>query len=369
MTKSVSRKTVSLLLAFVMVFGVLLMPNITEAKDADIDKTEEGSYIKLETKTNDKNKKEKSKDYIRITTIPDENNEGYKNVVRGNIFLTYPEDTKADLTAVPVTLTAQKEFGFTLNGKTVEAGDSDDFTLDLTKENIAELNIPEGYKDEDKKEYEEGSYVITGAKEGEKITITTEINVDNPKNWLTGDYEEISGFPVPDPKDPENSKDVDYVQNAITGFDSGKLIDIFNVDVGTTAMDVLAMFGEKNDMDITGISQGYISYMGRNGYNQIGEFDINSYSGWMYTVDEGEGKYFPNVGASAKTFDRDTKMIWHFTMAYGQDIDAPWGEPGGDPGMPYSISAHNLYRTQKNLTIGDIVSQWANSNRPVESIK
>lgn len=359
MTKSVSRKTVSLLLAFVMVFGVLLMPNITEAREDDsqpakISYLEKDSYIKANASGTD------GKDYVTITTIPKKNDKGYKNVVRGNIFLTYPKDTQADLTAVSVTLTAQKEFGFTLNGKTVEAGDSDDFTLDLTKENIAILDVSSN------PDFEEGSYVITGAKKGESIDVKTSISVKYPKQWLKGEYEEIPGFPV---THPDDNDDAERVREAVKGFDKLQEVTI-PVAKGTSAMKVLETYGEMFNMNITGISQGYISEMGVGEYPQIGEFDINSYSGWMYTVDENdEGWYFPNVGASAKALTKNTKMVWHFTMAYGQDIGAPWGEPGGDPGMPSSISAHNLYRIQKKLTIGDIVSQWANSNRPVESIK
>lgn len=353
MTKSVSRKTVSLLLAFVMVFGVLLMPNITEAKEEDsqpakISYLEKDSYIRAEALGI------YDKDYVTITTIPKENDEGYKNVVRGNIFLTYPKDTQADLTAVPVTLTAQKEFGFTLNGVKVNPGDSKQFILDLTKKNIATLDVSSDLN------FEEGSYVITGAKAGETIEVEASISVKYPKLWLEGKYNQ-PGYPA---EPPATNPDTQKVIDAVEGFD--KLSPVkYTVKKGTTAMDVLEQYGIECNMNITGISQGYISYMGVNPHQQIGEFDINSYSGWMYTVDENnEGWYFPNVGASAKTLTKNTKMVWHFTMAYGQDIGAPWGEPGGDPGMPYSISAHNLYRTQKNLTIGDIVSQWANSNRP-----
>ncbi|GEM_PF-479547 len=50
----------------------------------------------------------------------------------------------------------------------------------------------------------------------------------------------------------------------------------------------------------------------------------------MYTVDEGLGPYLPNVGASSKTLTKNTTMVWHFTMAYGADVDAPWASPDGE---------------------------------------
>ena len=81
----------------------------------------------------------------------------------------------------------------------------------------------------------------------------------------------------------------------------------------------------------------------------------------MYTVDEGSGWYFPNVGASSKTFTKNTTMIWHFTMAYGADVGAPWGAPTGTTGMPASINI------DRDLIpdIGSIVPQWANSGRHI----
>ncbi len=324
-----------------MVFSVLIIPNFAEAADAIIDKTETGSYIKAEVTG------AAGKDYVTITTI---GQAGYGNVTRGNVFLTFPAGT--DLTDVDVTLTAQKEFGFTLGSVTVNPGESALFpSLNLTQENTATLDVS---SDPD---FDEGSYVITGGIAGEEVTVITEINVDNPRDWLEGTYEIPDGYTIPDPEDYPDTADI---QDAIDGFDSDTLIDIYNVPVGTTAMDVLALFGEKHNMNITGIPQGYISYMGRNGYNQIGEFDINFYSGWMYTVDEGDGWYFPNVGASAKTFNRDTEMIWHFTMAYGADIGAPWGEPDGEPGIPDGLSS---------LSTEGIVPQWAESGRTAEEVK
>jgi len=343
MTKNLSKKVMLLLLAFVMAFGMLITPNIAEAADADINKTEVGSYIKAQaTGVSDK-------DYVTITTL---GGGTYGKVVRGNIFLTYPQGT--NLTAVPVTFTAQKGFGFTLAGITVNPGESVVIPLNLTQENIATLNVSS--------DYDEGTYVITGAEAGEKITVTMEINVDNPRNWLNGTYTAPQGYTAPDLGSYSGTADI---QNAIGGFDGGNLIDIYNVDAGTSAMDILKRFGQGNDMNITGIPQGYISYMGRNSYKQIGEFDINNYSGWMYTVDEGDGWYFPNVGASAKSLTKDTEMIWHFTMAYGADIGAPWGAPNGDPGMPLFRSMNRLNR----LTIGDIVPQWSNSGRQLEAVK
>ena len=346
MNKVISKK-VSLLVVFMMVLSVIVMPNFAEAAQHDpiISKTEAGSYIKaVATGSSDVG-------YVTITTFGGFNEhtgKNYDNVVRGNILITFPTGT--NFSNVSVDLTAQNGFEIILNNTPVTSGT---VQLDLTKNNEIELDVSSN------PDFIEGSYVITGAIEGEMITVTTEINVDNPRDWLNGDYDVPQGYSAPTPGEYPYTADI---ENAIDGFDNGEtLIFAYNVPVGTTAMDVLRNFDIYHNMDITGLDYGYISYMGRNGYNQIGEFDINYYSGWMYTVDEGLGPYLPNVGASAKILTEDTEMIWHFTMAYGADIDAPWGAPDGTPGMPGTFSLSG--------DIGSIVPQWANSGRQLEAIK
>ena len=317
MIKSLSKK-VAWLLVFMMVFNVIMIPNFAEATDAYIGKTESESYIKVVASG------ASDIEYMTITTyggVNEHTNEEYDNVIRGNILIIFPENT--DLSEVDVNLTAQKGFGFTLDNTTVSSGNSANFTLDLTQNNIATLDVS---SDPD---FIEGSYVIKGAIEDETITVITQINVNNPEKWLKEEYIVPPGYSAPTPSTYPYTADI---QDAIDGFKDGVLIDTYIVDVGTTAMDVLEQFGMDHDMDITGIPYGYISYIGRDGYNQIGEFDINYYSGWMYTIDEGLGWYFPNVGASAKKLTCDTSMIWHFTMAYGADIGAPWAGPDGTPG-------------------------------------
>ncbi|GEM_PF-7038769 len=342
MIKNLSKK-VSWLLVFMMVFSILVIPNTAEAS-ATIDNTKAGSYIQA-TATG-----LSAESYIRVTTPGGTNpytGIAYKAVVRGNILLTFPVGT--NLASVPVTLYANG-YNFTLNGVTVMNGNSASFTLDLTKENTATLDVPTAT-------YESGTYVITGAKAGDTIQVTTSINVSNPQSWLAGTYNQ-PGYPATPPAtNPSTAK----VTNALTGFATLTPVT-FTVPKGTTAMKVLDDYGKSFNMNITGISSGYISKMGVKPYQQIGEFDINSYSGWMYTVDEGSGWYFPNVGASAKTLTNNTTMIWHFTMAYGADVGAPWGAPAGTPGMPASFNMDRALISD----IGSIVPQWANSERQIK---
>lgn len=350
MTKKINVKTLSFLLAFVMLFGVLLTPGLVKAQDADISTLKADSYIAATAggivADGDK--------YVTITTFGGTDpNTGivHGNVVRGNIYLTYPNNTSVNLTAASVNLTAQKNFGFTLNGVTVAPGGNHTFTLDLTQSNVATLDVSP-----DSGNYEEGSYVITGGKVGDTVKVATSISVEKVKDWIESQKNVV-------PKPTDYAKAV----GAVAGFDTIGEVDIY-INKNETAMDALEKYGNMAGVNITGIPQGYISEMGVNNHNTLAAFDINSYSGWMYTVDEGAGWYFPNVGASGKTFTNDATMIWHFTLAYGSDIGAPWGDPGGNPGMPFSAPVERLMRSEA-MSIADLIPQWANSGRVLEEIK
>lgn len=359
----------SLLLAVVMVLSIVAAPmSVLAAKDSppipEINSTKkEDSYIQTTKDIEGATEK-----YYTMQT-PSGKSEAtkvdYKSVIRGNIFLEFSGNQ--DLTAQNITLES-KEFGFTLNGKTVKPGKPTEFILDLTKRNIITLNIPtnqDEYGNYDSNE--EHTYVIQGAKAGEMIEVEAKIDVSNPAAWLDGSYKIPDGYNI-DPA--EVHSDYDKVQSAVTGLEQ-VVTTRFSVPKGTTAMGVLGMLGEKNKMNITGMEKNYVSFMGKKGYEQLGEFDINSYSGWMYTLNESnKGQYMPNVGAGSKTLTEDTEMVWHFTMAYGADIpNAPWGEPDGEPGMPGTRSKRSITEYfEAPKTLGELVPQWADSARADEII-
>lgn len=365
MTKKINLKPISFLLAFVMLFAFVATPlsvfadPVPEVEPKVSDKKED-SYITVErVPYTTQPVTEKYQTTRTGSGINKKTGEKYRSVIRGDIFLEYDKSVDLEDTFM-VELKANKEFGFTIKtGQgpiTVNPGKSKLIPLEKNeKGQIHEitLNIPKGLEDR----YEEGTYTIKLVHPGEMIELKMKIDVSNPKKWLAGTYNQ-PGYPVPN---PEGDKDQAKVKSAVAGFDTLPTKPVkFTVPVGTSAMDVLKQYAQDFKLNVTGMENNYISRMGVKNYEQIGEFNINNYSGWMYTVNDGDGEYFPNVGAATKTFTKGAEITWHFTMAYGADINANWGSPGGDPGMPTALRA---YRLRKPMTLGDLVPQWKDAER------
>lgn len=358
------KKLLSFSLALMMVLSVICLPIQAFAREGGSYTTHapNESYIRVIDGPVEKPLTDPI--YTTITTFGGTNGKTgktYKGVVRGNIYLEVKDSSQ--LTNAKVTLKGQRGCGFTLNGTPVPAGKKHTFNLDLTKSNIIKVNFSE-----EEKNIEEGTYVISGGVKGENVTIHVGVNVDNPKAWLDGTYVPKMGTIKPAKEHPDEAK----VRNAVEGFSKVGETPI-TVPKGTAATEVFRKFGEINHVTMEGLDQGYIRRINKEGFQAIGEFDINHYSGWMYTVNysprDPQGNvnesqwFFPNVGVAGFTFNQDATMRWNFTMAYGKDINAGWGAPnGGD--MPTSLRAYRV-----TPSIADLVPQWANSGRSLDLVK
>lgn len=358
------KKLLSFSLALMMVLSVICLPIQAFAREGGSYTTHapNESYIRVIDGPVEKPLTDPI--YTTITTFGGKNiktGKTYKGVVRGNIYLEVKDSSQ--LTNAQVTLKGQRGCGFKLNGTTVPAGEKHTFNLDLTKSNIIKVNFSE-----EEKNIEEGTYVISGGLKGENVTIHVGVNVDNPKAWLAGTYVPKMGTIKPAKEHPDEAK----VKNAVEGFSKVGETPI-TVPKGTAATEVFRKFGEINHVTMEGLDQGYIRRINKEGFQAIGEFDINRYSGWMYTVnysprdpqgnvDESQW-FFPNVGVAGFSFNQDATMRWNFTMAYGQDIDAGWGSPEGGS-MPYAVRSYRFAPS-----IEDLVPQWANSGRVLTQAK
>lgn len=344
------KKLLSFSLALMMILSVICLPIQAFAREEQGVETKygvENSYIKATIKGNGF----KAPKYVTVTTNPKEKSK-YKKVVRGDIFV--PTQAGTNITSVKVTLKAQKEFGFTLNGVKVNPGQERNFDLNLTKANAIKLNIPAGHAT-----FEEGSYTISAGDPNQNITVKVGIDVSNPRAWLKGEYKDpMGGTKAPS----ENASTEKKVKDALKGLE-GLGVTPITVTKGTTATEVFRKFGEISKVTMDGLDNGYVSAINGEGHKPLAAFDINSYSGWMYTINDGQGWYMPNVGIDGHTFNKNAEMRWNFTMAYGQDIDAGWGAPnGGD--MPTSLRAYRV-----NPSIADLVPQWENSGRSLDLVK
>lgn len=369
MTKKIKFSSASFLLAFVMLFAFVAIPlsvfadPLPEVEPMVSDKKED-SYITVETVSHTTQPVTEKYQTTRTRSGWSKVTQYHKSVIRGDIFLEYDKSVDLEDTFM-VELKANKEFGFTINTAigpvTVNPGKSKLIPLEKNEKGQVHeitLNIPDRFKDR----YEEGTYTIKLVHPGKMVTLKMKVDVSNPKKWLAGTYNQ-PGYPVPDPQGHEHQE---KVTSAVAGFDTLPTDFIeYTVPAGTSAMDVLKQHAERYKLNVTGMEKNYVRKMGVKDYKQIGEFDINNYSGWMYTVNDSNPLdesqwYFPNVGAATKTFTKDASITWHFTMAYGADINASWGSPGGDSGMPTALRA---YRLRKPMTLGDLVPQWKDAER------
>lgn len=104
-------------------------------------------------------------------------------------------------------------------------------------------------------------------------------------------------------------------------FKEDSYVDI-TVDAGSSVMDALQVYLDKNGLVGVGLESNYVSSMG-DGSNMVGEFDCGYGSGWMYTVrntiNDTESP-LPNMGACYWPVSGGEYIDWYYTCAYGDDF-------------------------------------------------
>lgn len=242
-------------------------------------------------------------------------------------------------------------------------------------------NIPINWNDDEKTSYT--TDLVIG-----KNNINIEVNYSNTK--INKNYVIMK----------EEAEDGDVIGNIIFSMDAftiglGYIVEPIKVDLikGERASELLVRILESNgfDYDFTGtINQSFYlaaiaaaeneiytvepeipealkealeGNYNENNYdeNYLGEFDFNSLSGWMYSVNN----IFPNVGY-ADYYLKDGDVIrTQFTLALGSDIGGGWGnnffELVNKDALTSAIAEINTFHRDEYLQYEDIEKAYNHS--------
>lgn len=303
-----NRKIFSLLLVLVLVFGISISgfaaTTINDAQPLDFELIVSSADVSYKA--------------VTVEGNPDNDpNITYPDVTTHTSYIEFPQGSTQDLAEVDVTVKYDDNFILKVNNiqQSIDAMDGNkrtsyvdevDFTHGYVIFSLVDSSNPENNKE----------FQVNAGIKGEDVEIIVTFDIHNAVDWLAGNYN--GAYSAPNPNSDATLKA--RIQDAVDGF---ALIEprIVTMKVGDPAMMALEK-ASKGNFYTLGANQGYIRKIGKTSTTTLGEFDINSYSGWMYKMN-GE---MPNVGAGQYTLTtNDNTMEWGFTMDYGQDLGgAPW---------------------------------------------
>ena len=243
----------------------------------------------------------------------------YPDVTTYTSYIEFPQYSTQNLAQVGVTIEYNSNFALeidgipqgvdnTVGGKNITEDVEIDFTQGHVVFSLFDSANPSKNRD----------ILVNAGIKGKDVNIIFTFDMHNVQNWLNGNYNGAFGAPNPNSDLVLKAR----IQDVMDGFNELPATMPLMMESGDSAMAALVKASTENNFYIVGAANNYISEMGKTSATTIGEFDINSYSGWMYKMN-GE---MPNVGAGQYTLTtNDTTMEWGFTMDYGQDLGgAPW---------------------------------------------
>jgi len=202
-----------------------------------------------------------------------------------------------------------------------------------------EVDFSQGYVDFTLKNRFTGvvyrNYQINAGIQGTNKNIIVTIDLKNITDWLDGTYSSPNSEGYVVPKAADNPLAEARVKAAVKGLESGSLAVSVVADIGESAMDVFQKAVESTNLNVIGISSGYVSEIGRGSAATLPDtlfqktegspnFPPGDYmkdrTGWIYIMND----EVANVGASQYTITAsDETLTWGYTFDWGIDLGGP----------------------------------------------
>lgn len=179
------------------------------------------------------------------------------------------------------------------------------------------------------------TYQINVGIDGTNALIMVTLDLKNVNNWLDGSYSSLNAEGYVVPKAVNNPLAATRAQTAVTGLESGSLAVSVVADIGESAMSVFQKAVNSTNLNVIGISSGYVSEIGRGSVATLPDtifqktegspnFPPGDYmkdrTGWIYIMN-GE---VANVGASQYIITgSDKTLTWGYTFDWGIDLGGP----------------------------------------------
>ncbi|MBU5312470.1 hypothetical protein KQI38_10545 [Tissierella carlieri] len=244
-------------------------------------------------------------------------------VTRYTGYIEFPNSSSVDLSNVEIVATITGSYTLEVDGTPYTPNMSVDFS-----EGYVDFVLKSGstvYR----------TYQINAGIDGTNVLIFVTIDLENVNDWLDGTYVSPNkeGYIVP--KAINNPLAEARAQAAVNGLESGSLLIPFVANIGDSAMTTFSKAIASTNLNVVGISSGYVSEIGRGSADTLPDtlfqrtegapnFPPGDYmkdrTGWIYLMND----IVADMGASQYIITAsDSTLTWGYTFDWGIDLGGP----------------------------------------------